>query len=134
VKELFNSNPLWRLPICAVSTPFKRFGDQRIIRLVRKWLRAGVLEDGELSVSETGTPHGAVASPLFANVYRHYAFDLRANRWRRREAKGNVIIVRYADDIVVGFEYEADARRSAAVRSVSHAVGVTALPCRSATL
>lgn len=88
-----------------------RIGDQRIIRLVRKWLKAGVLEDGELSVSETGTPQGAVASPLFANVYLHYAFDLWANRWRRREAKGNVIISRYADDIVVGFEYEADARR-----------------------
>ncbi|WP_459252020.1 reverse transcriptase domain-containing protein [Paraburkholderia dipogonis] len=86
-------------------------GDQRIIRLVRKWLKAGVLEDGELGVSETGTPQGAVASPLFANVYLHYAFDLWANRWRRREAKGNVIIVRYADDIVVGFEYEAYARR-----------------------
>jgi group II intron reverse transcriptase/maturase len=88
-----------------------RIGDQRIIRLVRKWLKAGVLEDGELSVSETGTPQGAVASPLFANVYLHYAFDLWANRWRRREAKGNVIITRYADDIVVGFEHEADARR-----------------------
>jgi RNA-directed DNA polymerase len=88
-----------------------RIGDQRIIRLVRKWLKAGVLEDGELSVSETGTPQGAVASPLFANVYLHYVFDLWANRWRRREAKGNVIISRYADDIVVGFEYEADARR-----------------------
>ncbi len=88
-----------------------RIGDQRIIRLVRKWLKAGVLEDGELSVSETGTPQGAVASPLFANVYLHYVFDLWANRWRRREARGNVIISRYADDIVVGFEYEADARR-----------------------
>jgi RNA-directed DNA polymerase len=88
-----------------------RIGDRRIIRLVRKWLKAGVLEDGELSVSETGTPQGAVASPLFANVYLHYVFDLWANRWRRKEAKGNVIIVRYADDIVVGFEHEADARR-----------------------
>lgn len=88
-----------------------RIGDQRIIRLVRKWLKAGVLEDGELSVSDTGTPQGAVASPLFANVYLHYAFDLWAQRWRRREAKGNVIITRYADDIVVGFEHEADARR-----------------------
>jgi RNA-directed DNA polymerase len=88
-----------------------RVGDQRIIRLVRKWLKAGVLEDGELSVSETGTPQGSVASPLFANVYLHYVFDLWANRWRRREAKGNVIILRYADDVVVGFEHEADARR-----------------------
>ncbi len=88
-----------------------RIGDQRIIRLVRKWLKAGVLEDGALSVSETGTPQGSVASPLFANVYLHYVFDLWANRWRRREVKGNVIILRYADDVVVGFEQEADARR-----------------------
>ena len=87
-----------------------RIGDERIIRLVRKWLKAGVLEDGELSVSETGTPQGSVASPLLANVYLHYVFDLWANRWRRQEAKGNVIILRYADDIVVGFEHEADAR------------------------
>lgn len=80
-----------------------RIGDGRIIRLVRKWLKAGVLENGDLSVSETGTPQGSVASPLFANVYLHYVFDLWANRWRRREAKGNVIILRYADDVVVGF-------------------------------
>ena len=87
-----------------------RIGDERIIRLVRKWLKAGVLEDGEWSVSEEGTPQGAVVSPLLANVYLHYVFDLWAQRWRRREAKGNVIIVRYADDIVMGFEHEADAR------------------------
>jgi group II intron reverse transcriptase/maturase len=88
-----------------------RIGDERVIRLVRKWLKAGVLEDGEWSVSETGTPQGAVASPLFANVYLHYVFDLWAQQWRRREATGNVIVVRYADDIVAGFEHEADARR-----------------------
>jgi len=88
-----------------------RIGDQRIIRLVRKWLKAGVLEDGEWSLSEEGTPQGAVASPLLANVYLHYVFDLWAERWRRREAQGNVIIVRYADDIVVGFQHEDDARR-----------------------
>ncbi|WP_415872778.1 group II intron reverse transcriptase/maturase, partial [Burkholderia ubonensis] len=88
-----------------------RVGDQRIIRLVRKWLKAGVLEDGELNVSETGTPQGSVASPLFANVYLHYVFDLWANRWRRTEARGNVIITRYADDIVAGFQHEDDARR-----------------------
>jgi RNA-directed DNA polymerase len=88
-----------------------RIGDKRIIRLVRKWLKAGVLEDGEWSVSETGTPQGAVASPLLANVYLHYVFDLWAERWRRREAKGNVIILRYADDIVMGFQHEDDARR-----------------------
>ena len=88
-----------------------RVGDERIIRLVRKWLKAGVLEDGDWSVSEEGTPQGAVISPLLANVYLHYVFDLWAQRWRRREAKGNVIILRFADDIVTGFEHEADARR-----------------------
>ena len=88
-----------------------RIGDKRIIRLVRKWLKAGVLEEGEWSVSETGTPQGAVASPLLANVYLHYVFDLWAERWRRKEARGNVIILRFADDIVVGFQHEADARR-----------------------
>jgi group II intron reverse transcriptase/maturase len=88
-----------------------RIGDARIIRLVRKWLKAGVLEDGEWSVRDEGTPQGAVASPLLANVYLHYVFDLWAQRWRRREAQGNVIILRYADDIVVGFQHEADARR-----------------------
>jgi len=88
-----------------------RIGDERIIRLVCKWLKAGVLEDGNWSVSATGTPQGAVISPLLANVYLHYVFDLWAQQWRRREATGNVIVVRYADDIVVGFEHEADARR-----------------------
>jgi RNA-directed DNA polymerase len=88
-----------------------RIGDERVIRLVRKWLKAGVLEEGEWSVSEKGTPQGAVASPLLANVYLHYVFDLWAHQWRRREATGNVVVVRYADDIVVGFEHEADAKR-----------------------
>ena len=88
-----------------------RIGDERVIRLVRKWLKAGVLEDGAWSVSETGTPQGAVASPLLANVYLHYVFDLWAQQWRRREATGNVIFVRFADDIVAGFEHEADAKR-----------------------
>jgi RNA-directed DNA polymerase len=88
-----------------------RIGDPRIIRLIQKWLRAGVLEDGEVTVSDRGTGQGSVASPLLANVYLHYAFDLWAERWRRREATGDMIIVRYADDIVVGFEHEDDARR-----------------------
>jgi group II intron reverse transcriptase/maturase len=88
-----------------------RIGDKRIIRLVQKWLRAGVLEDGIVTVEETGTGQGSVISPLLANVYLHYVFDLWAERWRRREAAGGVIIVRYADDIIVGFEHEADARR-----------------------
>src|SRR5271154_4985574 len=88
-----------------------RVGDRRIIRLIQKWLRAGVLEDGTLMVSDAGAGQGSVISPLLANVYLHYVFDLWANRWRRREATGDMIIVRYADDIVVGFEHEADAQR-----------------------
>src|SRR6266849_6180662 len=88
-----------------------RIGDRRIIRLVQKWLKAGVLEDGVVTISEKGTGQGAVISPLLANVYLHYVFDLWAERWRRHEATGDMMIVRYADDIVVGFEHEADARR-----------------------
>src|SRR5271165_2543456 len=88
-----------------------RIGDPRIIRLIRKWMKAGVLEDGEFKASERGTGQGSVISPLLANIYLHYAFDLWANRWRQREATGDMIVVRYADDIVVGFEHEADAHR-----------------------
>jgi len=88
-----------------------RVGDPRIIRLIQKWLKAGVLEDGEVTIRGKGTGQGSVASPLLANVYLHYVFDLWAERWRRREATGDMVIVRYADDIVVGFEHEADARR-----------------------
>ena len=85
--------------------------DGRIIHLIQKWLKAGVLEDGALTVSATGTGQGSVISPLLANVYLHYVFDLWAERWRHREAKGRVIIVRYADDLIVGFEHESDAGR-----------------------
>jgi RNA-directed DNA polymerase len=88
-----------------------RVGDPRIIRLIQKWLKAGILEDGIVTVSEKGTGQGSVASPLLANVYLHYVFDLWAARWRRRGATGDMIIVRYADDIVVGFEHEAEAQR-----------------------
>src|ERR1700722_16447967 len=88
-----------------------RIADRRMIHLIQKWLQAGVLEDGVLTVGDTGTGQGSVISPLLANVYRHYVFDLWANRWRHREATGNVIIVRYADDFIVGFEHESDARR-----------------------
>src|SRR5271157_5634225 len=88
-----------------------RISDPRIIRLTQKWLAAGILEDGVVTVSDTGTGQGSVASPLLANVYLHYVFDLWAERWRRREATGDMIILRYADDIVVGFQHEADARR-----------------------
>ena len=88
-----------------------RIGDERVIRLIQKWLKAGVLEEGVVTISERGTGQGSVISPLLANIYLHYALDLWADRWRRREAKGDVIIVRYADDAIVGFEHEADARR-----------------------
>ncbi|MGH7118202.1 MAG: group II intron reverse transcriptase/maturase [Acetobacteraceae bacterium] len=88
-----------------------RIGDRRIIRLIRKWLKAGVLEDGTVTVSDRGTGQGSVISPLLANIYLHYVLDLWAKRWRRREATGDMIIVRYADDVVAGFEHEADARR-----------------------
>jgi RNA-directed DNA polymerase len=88
-----------------------RIGDPRVIRLIGKWLKAGVMEDGVVKPTEVGTPQGAVASPLLANIYLHYVFDLWANRWRRHHAQGDVIIVRYADDIVAGFEQEAEAKR-----------------------
>ena len=88
-----------------------RIGDRRIIRLIQKWLKAGVLENGVVTVSEKGTGQGSVISPLLANVYLHYVFDLWAERWRRHEATGDMILMRYADDIVVGFEHEGDARR-----------------------
>jgi group II intron reverse transcriptase/maturase len=88
-----------------------RIGDKRIIRLIRKWLKAGILEDGVVTVDDRGTGQGSVISPLLANVYLHYTFDLWAERWRRQEAHGDMIIVRYADDLVAGFEHEDDARR-----------------------
>ena len=89
----------------------QRIGDPRVLRLIRKWLKAGVMEEGVVNSTEVGSPQGAVISPILANIYLHYTFDLWANRWRHREAKGNVVIVRYADDSVVGFEHEADAKR-----------------------
>ena len=88
-----------------------RIGDTRMLRLILKWLKVGVLEDGIVTPGELGTGQGSVISPLLANVYLHYVFDLWAEQWRRREASGEMIIVRYADDIVVGFQHEADARR-----------------------
>jgi group II intron reverse transcriptase/maturase len=88
-----------------------RIGDRRIIRLIQKWLKAGVLEDGIVTGSDRGTAQGAVISPLLANIYLHYGFDLWVERWRRREATGDMIIVRYADDFIIGFEHESDARR-----------------------
>jgi retron-type reverse transcriptase len=88
-----------------------RIADRRVLRLVQKWLRAGVSEGGKWSKTEVGTPQGAVASPLLANIYLHYAFDLWVQHWRKHHARGDVIVVRYADDIVAGFEHRADAER-----------------------
>ena len=88
-----------------------RVGDRRVVRLIRKWLKAGVEEDGQVTPGTVGTPQGAVISPLLANIYLHYVFDLWADQWRKRHAHGGVIMVRYADDIVVGFEHQADAER-----------------------
>ena len=88
-----------------------RIADKRIVRLIQKWLAAGVLENGKWSATEEGTPQGATISPLLANVYLHYVLDLWVQQWRKRVARGEVIVVRYADDFVMGFQHEADAVR-----------------------
>jgi RNA-directed DNA polymerase len=88
-----------------------RVADRRILRLIQKWLKAGVSEDGQWSETKVGTPQGAVVSPLLANVYLHYVFDLWVESWRKKAAKGDVIVVRYADDLVLGFQYRTDAER-----------------------
>jgi len=88
-----------------------RIADRRILRLVQKWLAAGVMEDGKWTESELGTPQGATVSPLLANLYLHYVFDLWAQQWRKRYARGDVVIVRYADDFVMGFQHHEDAKR-----------------------
>jgi RNA-directed DNA polymerase len=88
-----------------------RIADKRVLRLIQKWLRAGVIEDGEWSESLDGTAQGASVSPLLSNVYLHYAFDLWADQWRRRYARGDVILSRFADDYVAGFEHREDAER-----------------------
>jgi len=87
-----------------------RIADRRIVRLIQKWLNAGVLEDGKLIQSEVGTPQGSGISPLLANIYLHYVMDLWVQAWRQ-QAKGDVIIVRYADDAVLGFQHEAEAKQ-----------------------
>jgi group II intron reverse transcriptase/maturase len=88
-----------------------RIGDPRLLRVIQKWLGAGVMENGKRSTTVAGTPQGATISPLLANVYLHYVFDLWADHWRRQRAHGDVVIVRFADDIVVGFEHRAEAER-----------------------
>lgn len=88
----------------------KRIADTRILRLIRKWLNAGIIEDGIWSETKTGTPQGAVISPLLANIYLHYVLDQWTDQWRQR-AQGDVIIVRYADDAVIGFQHEREAKK-----------------------
>ena len=88
-----------------------RVADRRILRLIQKWLKAGVSEDGQWSETKLGTPQGAVVSPLLANVYLHHVFDLWVEAWRKKIAKGDVIVVRYADDLVLGFQYRTEAER-----------------------
>ena len=88
-----------------------RIGDQRIIRHIKKWLNTGVLEEGKQLKMQKGTPQGGSISPLLANIYLQYAFDLWAEQWRKRNTKGHMIMVGYADDIVAGFQYQSDAER-----------------------
>jgi group II intron reverse transcriptase/maturase len=88
-----------------------RVADRRILRLIQKWLKAGVSEDGQWSETNVGSPQGAVISPLLANVYLHYVLDLWVEAWRKKVATGDVIVVRYADDVVLGFQYRTDAER-----------------------
>jgi RNA-directed DNA polymerase len=88
-----------------------RIGDKRVLRLIQQWLDAGVVEDEEWTECDEGTPQGATVSPLLANVYLHYAFDLWVQRWRHQEARGDMIVVRYADDFIVGFQHRKDAER-----------------------
>jgi RNA-directed DNA polymerase len=88
-----------------------RVADPRILRLIQKWLKAGVMEEGKWSEPKTGSPQGSVISPLLANIYLHYAFDLWVNVWRQKWAQGEVVVVRYADDIILGFQYRTDADR-----------------------
>ena len=88
-----------------------RIADRRILRLIKKWLKVGVMEDGKRTAQEIGIPQGSVISPVLANIYLHYAQDLWAHQWRKRHAGGDVIIVRYADDSVVGFQYKNDAEK-----------------------
>src|SRR2546422_1290531 len=88
-----------------------RIADRRVVRLIQKWLNAGVLEDGKRTRAEEGTPQGGSASPLLANIYLHYVFDLWVHAWRQKHARGDVIVVRFADDIVLGFQVKSDAER-----------------------
>src|SRR5690348_10928154 len=86
-----------------------RVADRRILRLIQKWIKAGVMEEGKWFEPQTGTPQGSVISPTLANIYLHYTFDLWMNAWRNKCARGEVVVIRYADDTVLGFQHRADA-------------------------
>ncbi len=86
-----------------------RIGDRRVLKLIRKWLKAGIMDGNNLKVNEKGTVQGGSVSPLLANIYLHYVFDLWVDQWRKKRARGEVIVVRYADDIITGFQYKSDA-------------------------
>src|SRR6516164_8440363 len=86
-----------------------RVADSRILRLIQKWLKAGVMEEGTWSEPKTGSPQGSVISPLLANIYLHYVFDLWVNVWRTKWVQGEVVVIRYADDTIVGFQHQTDA-------------------------
>ena len=87
-----------------------RIADKRILRLIAKWLKVGIVEDGRRTRGTCGAPQGAVISPILANVYLHYVFDLWVHRWRRTKTSGDIIVIRYADDTIVGFQHEHEAR------------------------
>jgi group II intron reverse transcriptase/maturase len=106
IRSFFDSvDHEWMLRMLAV-----RIADRRVLRLIEQWLKAGVLESGEWSRTEAGTPQGAIISPLLANIFLHYALDIWAYLWGRRHACGRIVIVRYADDFVMGFQYQSDAK------------------------
>jgi len=107
IRRFFDSvNHEWLLRVVA-----HRIADPRVLRLILQWLRAGVLESGEWRESVEGTPQGSGISPLLANIFLHYILDLWVQQWRKSQARGSVIFVRYCDDFVIGFQYEEDARR-----------------------
>ena len=88
-----------------------RIADKRVLRLIQKWMNVGVVEDGTWMESKEGTPQGATVSPRLANIYLHYVLDLWIQQWRNRSARGDVIVTRYADDFIIGFQYRSDAER-----------------------
>lgn len=109
-----------------------RIGDRRLLRLISKWLKAGVMEDGEWLPTEAGSPQGAVVSPVLANIYLHYVFDLWAHRWRQQPGRGEIVFVRYADDIVAGFQHEGVAKRfQAALQQRMEKFGLSLHPTKT---